>query len=245
MVGITSTTLRKYTVDEVVQTAVKGGAEAIEWGSDVHIKTLADAEFAAKICSENGVKINSYGTYYRVGSKNHAEWREICLIAKRLGAESIRTWLGTKGSNETTEAEYAAIVNDALSMADIAAQYGLIISNECHPNTYNDTTESALRFLKDVNKPNFKTYYQSWYCDEAGDKEKLFKTFPYIRDVHISFSELIKFQGEHHIDGNYINKIADWLNSQGFNGCVLLEFTENGRDEEAICDLQKLKGIFK
>ncbi len=245
MVGITSTTLRKYTVEEVVQIALRGGAEAIEWGSDVHIITPDDAVLAAKLCNEKNIKINSYATYYRVGIKNHAEWRKICLIAERLGAESIRTWLGTKGSADTSDEDYKEILEDARIMADTAKEYGLIISNECHPNTYNDTTESALRFLIDVNKENFKTYYQSWYCDVAGDEAKLFKTFPYIHDVHISFSELIKFQGECHIDENYINKIADWLNTLGFNGCVLLEFTENGTAEEAIRDLQKLKEIFE
>ncbi len=245
MIGFTSTTLRKYSINEVVETAVKCGADAIEWGSDVHIKSVADAELAASLCSEKSIKINSYATYYRIGSAEHDKWLEICRISKHLGAESVRTWLGTKGSKETTDAEYTAILRDAEYMADTAAEYGLIISNECHPNTYNDTTESALRFLNDIKKDNVKTYYQSWYCDETADKEKLFKTFPFVRDFHVSFSELVKFQGKTNIDRNYIQKIAGWLDELGFNGCILLEFTESGSSEEAIDDLHKLKQIFK
>lgn len=244
MVGITSTTLRNYSVEEVVQIAVMGGAEVIEWGSDVHIKNLEDAVLAAKLCAEESIKINSYATYYRVGSNNRAEWRKICLIAERLGAVSIRTWLGTKGSTDTSDEEYEAILEDGRFMADAAKEYGLIISNECHPNTYNDTTESALHFLTDVKKDNIKTYYQSWYCDEAGDKEKLLKTFPWILDFHVSFSELVKFQGETNKDRNYINKIAAWLAELDFNGCILLEFTENGTADEAVNDLRRLKEIF-
>lgn len=245
MIGITSTTLRKYNIKEVAEIAAKGGAEAVEWGSDVHIKSVEDAETAVKICAEKGLKINSYATYYRIGSAEAGNWLEICRIASRMGARSIRTWLGTKGSVDTTESEYTKILEDARFMADVADEYGLIICNECHPNTYNDTTESSLRFINDINRDNFKTYYQSWYCDEKGDMEKLNKTFPFVRDLHISFSEMVKFQGQTHKDDDYINKIAAQIKELGFNGCVLLEFTENGTAEEAINDLKKLKEIFR
>lgn len=244
MVGLTSTTLRNYTIAEVVDIAAEAGAEAIEWGSDVHVKSITDAELAAELCAQNGIKINSYGTYYRVGNHDNENWREICRISARLGAKSIRTWLGEKGSIDTDNDYYSRILGDARFMADIAAEYGLIISNECHPHTYNDTTESALRFLRDVKKDNVKTYYQSWYCDENGDKEKLFSTFPYVLDFHVSFSELVKFQGETYIDKDYINKISQWLRELGFNGCTLLEFTENGTAEEVCRDIGKLKELF-
>ncbi len=244
MVGLTSTTLRKYSISEVVRIAAEAGAEAIEWGSDIHIKSISDAALAAELCAQNGIKINSYGTYYRVGCCDNENWREICRISACLGAHSIRTWLGEKGSIDTDNEQYSRILDDARFMADVAAEYCLIVSNECHPHTYNDTTESALHFLNDIGKDNVKTYYQSWYCDEKNDKEKLLSTFPFVLDFHVSFSELVKFQGETHIDKDYIYKISQWLRELGFKGCTLLEFTENGTAEEVCRDIKKLKELF-
>ena len=244
MIGFTSVSLRSCSIEEVVSTAKKAGAEIIEWGSDVHVKTLEDAQKARKLCDENGIKINSYGTYYRTGCGDRAEWEKICKAADIMGAKYIRTWLGTKGSRQTKEKDYAALLDDARNMADTAAQYGLVICHECHPNTYNDTTESSLRFLGDVQRGNVKTYYQSWYRDEKGDKDKLYRLFPYVQDVHLSFSELAKFQLLHKKDREYISKILSWLKDLNFDGGLIIEFTKGSSAENLIEDIDKLKKLW-
>lgn len=244
MIGFTSVSLRSYSIEDVVKTAVQAGAEIIEWGSDVHVKTLDDARKAKKLCDENGIKINSYGTYYRTGSRDEKQWKQICECAEIMSAKYIRTWLGKKGSAKTDDAEYAALLDDARSMADTAAQYGLVICHECHPNTYNDTTDSCLKFLKDVDRDNIKTYYQSWYRDENGDRDKLFRTFPYVQDVHLSFSELKKFQFLHEKDKKYISKILAWLKELDFSGGLIIEFTKGNRAENLIKDTERLRKLW-
>lgn len=244
MIGFTSVSLRSCSIEEVVKTAAKAGVEIIEWGSDAHIKTVEDAKKARELCDENGIKINSYGTYYRTGCKDEAEWKKICEIADIMGAKYIRTWLGTKGSEHTDEKEYNNLLKDARHMADVAAEYGLIISHECHHHTYNDTTESTLRFLKDVGRENIKTYYQSWYRDETGDKDKLFRIYPYVQDVHLSFSELTKFQMFHKKDKEFINKILSWLKELDFSGGLIIEFTKNNSAENLIKDINRLKELW-
>lgn len=244
MIGFTSISLRSYSIEEVAETAKKSGAEIIEWGSDVHIKTIEDALKVKKLCDEYGIKINSYGTYYRTGCGDKAEWKKICEIADSMGAKYIRTWLGTKGSADTNEKEYAALLADAQSMADEAEKHGLVICHECHHHTYNDTTESSLRFLKDVERKNVKTYYQSWYRDEDGDKDKLFRLFPYVQDVHLSFSELIKFQRFHKKDREFIEKILLWLKELNFSGGLIIEFTRNNSAENLIEDMERLKKLW-
>lgn len=245
MTGFTSVSLRSYSIEEVAETAKKAGAEIIEWGSDVHVRTAEDAAKAKKLCDEHGIIINSYGTYYRTGCGSKAEWEKICETADIMGAKYIRTWLGTKGSARTGEKDYALLIEDARSMADTAAQYGLVICHECHPNTYNDTTESSLRFLNDIERENVKTYYQSWYRDEAGDRDKLFRLFPYVQDVHISFSELTKFQKFHKKDKDFINKILSWLKELDFSGGLIIEFTKGGKAENLIKDTERLKELWQ
>ena len=245
MIGFTSVTLRSYSLEEVAEIAAEAGAEIIEWGSDFHVKTADDAKKARKLCDEKGIIINSYGTYYRTGSADKAEWEKICENASLMGAKYVRAWLGTKGSADTNEDEYSALLDDARSMADTAAGYGLVISHECHHHTFNDTTESSLKFLHDVQRENIKTYYQSWYRDESSDREKLFKTFPYVLDVHLSFSELQKFQRFHRKDKEYITKILSWLKELDFSGGLIIEFTKNDSAENLIKDMEKLRMLWK
>lgn len=243
MVGFTSVSLRPYSTEEVVAAAKEAGAEFIEWGSDVHVKTPADARKAKKLCDENGIIIRSYGSYYRTGSRNEKEWQTILENADCLGAKVIRTWLGTKGSAETSPEEYLELLADARYMADTAAKYGITVSHECHPNTYNDTTETCLRFLRDADKDNLKTYYQSWYRDESGDKEKLIKTLPFVTDIHLSFSELVKFQQGFPADEKYIEKIISWAKELHFNGNYTIEFVQDDSPENLKNDIIRLKEL--
>ena len=245
MIGFTSVSLRSYTIEEVVAIAEKSGAEIIEWGSDFHIKTEVDAEKAKKLCDKIGLKINSYGTYYRTGCFDKNEWEMICRIADIMNAKYIRAWLGTKGSSETSKEEYSMLIKDALNMADTAEKYGLTICHECHHHTFNDTTEASLRFLNDVKKDNIRTYYQSWYHDEIGDRDKFNRLFSYVQDVHISFSELVKFQKGYKKDEKYIEKILSWLKALDFSNNIIIEFTEHNNDIDLINDVKKLKAMWE
>lgn len=244
MIGFTSVSLRKYTVEEVVDAAVKAKADFIEWGSDVHVKTPDDAKKAKKLCDENGIAIRAYGTYYRIGCHDRAAWTNICECASIMGAKYVRTWLGTKGSKLTSQKEYEKLLDDARLCCDEAAKYGLTVSNECHHDTYNDETDSSLKFLADIGRDNMKTYYQSWYRDEAGDKDKLYKLISYVTDTHISFSEMDKFQLLHKKDKEYIIKILSWLRDLSFEGGLTIEFTKNDKADNLIGDVERLRELW-
>ena len=77
-IGVASVTFRNKTISQVVEIAKNAGVEFIEWGGDVHIKTLDDAILAKKLCDENNIKISSYGSYYRTGCSDKEDWIEIC-----------------------------------------------------------------------------------------------------------------------------------------------------------------------
>ena len=57
-IGFTSTSFRQIkSLEKIVKIAVSSGAECIEWGGDIHIKDIASAEYAKKLCTENKIKI--------------------------------------------------------------------------------------------------------------------------------------------------------------------------------------------
>lgn len=241
-VGFTSTSLRNCSIEEVVDTAVKCGAESIEWGTDYHILTEDDARLAKKLCDEKGIVIRSLGTYYKIGENDLTEWERLCRLASITGARYMRTWLGKKASAKTRENEYEDLISESFALADIADKYGVVISNECHHDTFNDETAASLRYLSDT-KGRIKTYYQSWYREREGDFDKLNKLISFVSDVHISFSELKKFQLLHKKDDNFIPDIINLLKSKLFDGYVFIEFTADNSPANLIKDVLKLKKL--
>lgn len=241
-IGFTSTTFRNIKdLSRIVYLAKSAHADCIEWGGDIHITNEEEARYARKICRERGLTVNSYGSYYTVGSGNREEWEKICRIAEALGASSVRVWLGKKGSAKTTEAEYRAMLADAEYICGTAASYGITVMPECHNGTYNDNTDAFLRFASDLNKNNFATYFQSRYLDLQYDFDRLERTLPYIKTVHISYSERMRMQVFGRRDTEYVNRLADKLISLGYDGTVLLEYTYFAAPKYFLKDMKRLR----
>ena len=69
--GFTSTTLRQIKdIEKIVDIAKRTGAECIEWGGDIHVTDTETAKKAKELCDNAGIRICSYGSYYRVGSSD-------------------------------------------------------------------------------------------------------------------------------------------------------------------------------
>lgn len=240
-IGVASVTFRNKTVEETVEICKKEQVEYIEWGSDVHIKTNDDAAKAKELCDNANIKICSYGSYYSVGSGKHDEWKLICENAKIMGAESIRVWLGKKDSEKTSDEEYKNILEDCRAICDIAKEYGLIVSPECHDNTFNNNTDSILRFIKDLERDNFRTYFQSRYFRMEYDLDRIDRTFEHILNMHVSYWDMKREQRFRKKDKNYLDTLLKKMLSKDFDGIVILEFTKNSDEKEFAKDIEKLK----
>ena len=162
--GFTSTSFRQTkNLNKIVETAVKAKIDCIEWGADVHVRSLDDAKRAKELCDKARIRINSYASYYRVGCKNADEWKKICETASLMGAKSVRVWLGKADSEKTDEETYKNLVEDTKRICSVAEKYGLIVCPECHDNTFNNNTDAFLKIHADVGCENFRTYFQSRY----------------------------------------------------------------------------------
>ena len=224
-IGFTSTSFRQIkSLEKIVSIALDSGVDCIEWGGDIHVKDVNTAEYAKKLCDNAGIEISSYGSYYRVGSKNHDQWKSICEIAKALGAKSVRVWLGNKDSEKTDESTYTELVEDGKEICRTASEYGLIVCPECHDNTYNNNTDAFLKIRKDIGCPNFKTYFQSRYKKKEYDLDRIERTMPYTESVHISYSEQSREQFPF-FKPEYIDELLEKIMSSGFDGNMLIEYT--------------------
>ena len=239
-IGVASVTFRNKNICEVVEIAKKAGVSYIEWGADVHVRTLDDAKEAKALCDLNSIEICSYGSYYRVGSGDASEWKRICENASAMGASSVRVWLGNKDSEKTSAEEYKILLDDLKNICLVAKEYNLLVCPECHDNTFNNNTDAFLRIRNDADSDNFKTYFQSRYFRFDYDMDRIERTFEYIENVHVSYRDLKKEQRFRKKDRKYLDKILKKLDSLDFNGIVLVEFTEGSKEKNFIKDVKKL-----
>ena len=239
--GLCSVTFRKKTAEEVVNLAKKAGIGFIEWGSDVHVKTIDDARTVKALCEKADIKISSYGSYFNSAVYDERKWIETCRIAKEMNAEYIRIWLGKKNSQLTSEKEYKFLIENTKKMCDIAKEYNLLVCPECHDNTFNNNTDAILRFIKELQRDNFKTYFQSRYFRMEYDKDRIDRTFDHIKDVHVSYRDLKREQLFRKKDKNYLDTLLKKLKEKGFDGIVMIEFVSWNSEKNLFSDTEKLK----
>ena len=239
--GLCSVTFRKKTAEEVVTLSKKAGISFIEWGGDVHVRTLDDAKKVKALCDEADIKISSYGSYFNTAVYDEGKWHNTCKITKAMGAESIRIWLGKKNSQVTSDKEYNLLLENTKRMCDIAAEYGLMVCPECHDNTFNNNTDAILRFIRDLQKDNFKTYFQSRYFRMEYDLDRIERTYDYIKDVHVSYRDLKREQLFRKKDKNYLDTLLKKFREKSFSGIVMIEFVSAGSEKNFFSDTKMLK----
>lgn len=243
MIGYTTVTFRDMSIQENVRFAKDSGMECLEWGGDVHITDIDSARYARELCQSEGIAISAYGSYYTLGQGNISDWAGVVAIASELGAPVIRVWLGKKGSDKFSNMQFDELVAEAQAMADVAVGYNIIIASECHQNTYNDTTDSALKFLIAVGRDNYRTYYQSRYLDMATDLDKLDRLFDYVDNTHISFSE-VTFNQRHFSckkDKNALEKVISKLVEKDYKGNIIIEFCKKHKTKWFLRDIARLR----
>lgn len=241
--GLASVTFRNKSIDEIISLCKKAGIGFIEWGADVHIKTADDARKAKRLCDEAGISIPSYGSYYKVGCGDETQWLSLCENARIMGARSIRVWLGEKNSENTSEKEYATLLEDLKKICEKAAEYELLVCPECHDYTFNNDTSAFLKISRDLNMPNFKTYFQSRYFRMDYDLDRIEKTFDHIENIHISYSDLKKEQADKEKNEDYIDILLNRFKDKNYSGIVFIEFTEKAEEESLLRDVERLRKI--
>lgn len=152
--GLCSVTLRALGVDDVVAIAAGAGLEAIEWGADVHVPPgdMAAAAAARAATAAAGLRVASYGSYYRAGCDDPAGLRAMLDSARALRAPRIRIWAGEVASADASPAQREAVTVAARDAADRAAAAGLEVAFEFHGGTLTDEAQSALALLEAVGR---------------------------------------------------------------------------------------------
>lgn len=182
--GLASIAFRHLTVEQIIAVAKNAGLSWIEWGSDVHAPKddPENLDRVAKLTREAGLKISSYGTYFKISMNEPEEILDYIAAAKRLGTNILRIWCYTSADPDEKERRYDV----CRKLAKIAEDNGVVLCAECHSGNMTDNAQSSLELMQIVNSSAFKMYWQTNENFNAEENLAFVKAVePYVVHVHV------------------------------------------------------------
>ena len=254
--GLLSVTFRKLKPTEIVKLASDAGMQVIEWGGDVHVPhgDLTKAKEVRRITEDAGLITAAYGSYYRLLAEDGPDFAAVLDAAVALGAPEIRVWAGNKGTFESDDVHFQAVVAESLRLADFAQKAGIVLAFEFHGGTINDTYEASRRLLDAAEHPAIKTFWQPpLQVPEAESLAGLRGLLPHVRDVHAFHWTVEENVGliRHPLSAGatFWKQVLDILLGTGRDHAVMLEFVRDDspdvfrEDAAALLALIRGKGI--
>ena len=244
--GLVSITFRQLNVEEVIRATVEAGLQGIEWGSDVHVP-VGDLEHARKtreLTEAAGLKVFSYGSYYRAGDNGdpQKDFAPVLETACALGAPVIRVWAGSKWSWKAGEAYWDKVVEDSRIIGDMAAEKGIKICFEYHGWTLTDNRFSAQELSINVGRENVRLYWQPNFCLTTEENLlALDMLLPRVENIHCFFWNA---RGERFplAQGSECwEKFAQLIKADGGDHRLMVEFVKDATPEQLLQDAEALR----
>lgn len=245
--GLCSISFRPLSVDAIIDLCQTAGIDGIEWGGDVHVPPgeIELARSVRKKTESAGLKVCSYGSYYRCDSEA-GPFSEVLDTADALGAPVIRVWAGRKGSADADPA-YRSEVAEHLRRAVIAArEMEITLALEYHGGTLTDTQASAHQLLEEVSLPELKLYWQPRSGgDFAEDLAELDAALPQLAHVHCFHWGQAGWKDRRPL----LDGTKDWqaylepIRQMEGDRYVILEFVKDDAPEQFLEDAKVLRSL--
>lgn len=188
-VGLTSVTFRNLPPHRIIQIAKKAGLKGMEWGGDIHVPhgQTESAKGVREATQAEGLKVFSYGSYYRLGIHDQPEeaFRPVLQTAHDLGAGTIRIWPGVMGSDSADLDTYQRAAEETKRLCGMADAYGIRLSYEYHPDTLTDCAQSALRLLSLCGDCGIGTYWQPRLIPVQDNMRELRQIKDFVTNIHV------------------------------------------------------------
>ena len=247
--GLVSITFRALAPHEMVALVVRSGLKGVEWGGDVHVPHGDEvrAKEVAALTREAGLCCCAYGSYYRLAASEGEglAFERVLASARLLDAPTIRVWAGREGSAETTPERRAAVVADALRIANLAASEGRTIALEYHSGTLTDSAESVACLMRELAHPAIRFMWQpAVERPPECHLPELRQVLPRLANLHVyrwtmSGTEIIRYPLEEGADvwPRYLAEAS----GTGRPHWALLEYVRNDAPEQFLHDAATLR----
>lgn len=145
--------------------------DAIElWG--VHAKNLRQSsDVNQEMLAEQSLSVSMVSDYLPLDGDlavSLESAKSLCAITRSWGAKKLRTFSGNKPSAGMSAEERTACTKRLREYCKIAADYGIYLIVETHPNTLADTLESTLQLIEEVNHPALRINFDVIHVWEMG-----------------------------------------------------------------------------
>ena len=245
--GLVSVTFRDLSPAEIVDLSARAEVDGIEWGGDLHVPhgDLKTARDVATMTREAGLEVAAYGSYYAVGKDEPTLFEKVLGCAIALRAPVIRVWPGKVASSEVDDATRAAITEDARRIASMAGRYGIRVATEWHGGNLTDTASSAERLFKEVDHPNFVTYWQTHRCMPFGkclvDMETALPRLAglHVFEWHVKSAEKLPLLAGSATWPTYLAKAVEAAGEDDMY--AMIEFVRDGEPEQFLADAATLR----
>ncbi|WP_155590839.1 sugar phosphate isomerase/epimerase family protein [Lysinibacillus cavernae] len=178
-----------YSMDQIAHFAKTQGFQGIElWG--IHAKNLADERhYGADWLSSYGLEASMLSDYLPLDapvSEMMAETERLSSLAKRWGTNKIRTFVGKKGSSDTSKKERDALIVRLKMLCDYLESEGQHLLVETHPNTLTDNLSSTMQLLEETNHASLRVNFDVLHIWESGTNPivAMKQLRPYISHYH-------------------------------------------------------------
>lgn len=239
--GLVSVSFRNKSVEEIIALCREAGLDYIEWGGDVHVPAgdVERAEEVRHLTEEAGLRICSYGSYYKLGTGKGFE--DVLASARALKAPVIRVWAGERSSRDVDEGYYNLLVEDGIRIRDLALKEGIRVFFEYHRRTMTDNITSCLRLMEDT---GLNSYWQP--NPEITYEERLNEITQLRRQLEIIHVFAWTFDDGENIRHMLSEQTEEWEDYSfiaGTDRIYLLEFSKDDDDRNTIRDAETLKSI--
>jgi 3-dehydroshikimate dehydratase len=253
--GLCSLTLGTLSVEEVVDIVKQAGLDGIEWWGKDHVPhgDIKTAKLARKLTSEAGLKVSSYGSYYRAGvsEEEGLSFQNVLDTALALGAPTIRIWAGDKNYEDATPEFIKQVIDDTIRIADMAADKDISITFEYHGGTLTDRNDTAIKFASQILHPNVFFSWQSphgypvEYCLEGLEDilERLSTIHVYHWTVDKTAGSIKNVRHPLAHGSDRWKKYVNLIKTSKRDHYMLLEFVKNDSPEQVIADAKILKKL--
>lgn len=158
-------------IEQIAKWASNHGFQGIElWG--VHAKNLEHrSEYNADWLSSFQLSVPMVSDYLPVEG-DHTEMANkalgLCRLTQRWGAKKLRTFAGGKSSSQVSPEERKDWVRRLKAMCTIAADHGVSLVVETHPNTLADTQASTLQLVEEIDHSALRINFDVIHVWESG-----------------------------------------------------------------------------